>query len=407
MSRDRPPPADAVSSPPPSSTPSRLRNNYADEAAPIASAKRPTRRHKPATPMDITPRAAAREDEWSPMHRVRAVPRNSHATAAVDLNDELAGEQSAPLEPTEDVGQDSWVGRKVDALFSPVLSFLNGDGSADPAASEDTVSSVRGAFDDHATGNDEEGRTAAVSIAIRAALLEASKELEPDDIITTDSNLDCKDSATDDEGFDAVPVMTKTDSTNGDLVMTRGTGRSTDSRYHDGPSDNHCIHDDDDDSDYKGHTQLHQEYEEDVDEEEEFNPFLFIKSLPPYQYAVPPGWIMRSKALPPPSHDDPPICLVLDLDETLVHCTVEPIRNADMVFPVEFNGVEYTVHVRCRPFLTDFLEKVSRDFEVVVFTASQQVYADKLLDKIDPGESVMMMTAVDLCSVNLSIPSSF
>jgi CTD small phosphatase-like protein 2 len=107
--------------------------------------------------------------------------------------------------------------------------------------------------------------------------------------------------------------------------------------------------DEDDHSDYRGHAQgvghNNQDYEE--DEEEEFNPFLFIKSLPPYPYAIPPGWTSRSKALPPAHPEDPPICLVLDLDETLVHCTVEPIRGADMVFPVEFNGMEYTVVSQC------------------------------------------------------------
>lgn len=68
-----------------------------------------------------------------------------------------------------------------------------------------------------------------------------------------------------------------------------------------------------------------------------------------------------------------PVTLVLDLDETLVHCTVEPVPDPDMVFPVEFNGVQYQVHVRKRPHLEEFLLRVSKMFEVVVFTASQQV----------------------------------
>ena len=129
-----------------------------------------------------------------------------------------------------------------------------------------------------------------------------------------------------------------------------------------------------------------QDYEDDDndnDEEEEFNPYLFIKCLPYYSSVVPHP---QSKiCLPPKSRDSPPICLVLDLDETLVHCTVEPTPNADMIFPVNFNGIEYQVHVRTRPFLFEFLERVSQKFEVICFTASQQVYADELLDRIDPG----------------------
>lgn len=131
--------------------------------------------------------------------------------------------------------------------------------------------------------------------------------------------------------------------------------------------------------------------DEEEEDEEEFNPYMFIKSLPPYEYVLPPGWRSRPKALPPADPSSHPICLVLDLDETLVHCTVEPVADADMVFPVEFNGMNYQVHVRCRPFLTEFLEAVSRKFEVVIFTASQQVYADKLLDKIDPGEFMCVL----------------
>jgi CTD small phosphatase-like protein 2 len=79
------------------------------------------------------------------------------------------------------------------------------------------------------------------------------------------------------------------------------------------------------------------------------------------------------------------VCVkVLDLDETLVHCSVEPIVGADLTFPVEFNGVNYTVYVRKRPHLHRLLEAIRDKFEVVVFTASQKVYADRLLNLLDP-----------------------
>jgi len=118
-----------------------------------------------------------------------------------------------------------------------------------------------------------------------------------------------------------------------------------------------------------------------VDDEEEFNPYAFIKSLPAYEDVksfCPPD------RLPAKDVDAPPISLVLDLDETLVHCTVEAVDDADLTFPVEFHGMTYQVYVRLRPHLQEFLEAIADKFEVIVFTASQQVYADALLNLIDP-----------------------
>jgi len=485
MSRDNEPtspPTTMLSSPihktpppPPSSsaTPSRSsgqpRNNYTDETTPIASAKRPTSKRRVTTPMDCgnTPnnnnnttnnnssnvKRGNREyenEQLSPMHTVKVVPRDSHHTSAVTLYEKPSLEEQQQQ-------QHSWVGRKVDALFSPVLSFLNGKddrGEENEVVcyNDDNEIIVNGTTtsdnNDHDNVKDEQ--SVAVSAVIRSALLEASKELQEDSIIGNrgdeegdyDTNhhssvalLESYQSTSSyDDGFDNVPRMTTTDSTSkdadGDLVMhttggsscsdsnaiqhangetSRGRNHTRDANGHattiglqlsisqeEDLNNNNEYNNDyqDDDSDYKGHTTNESDNYEQDEEEEEFNPFLFIKSLPPYQYAIPPGWTTRSKALPPldPHQSSvPPICLVLDLDETLVHCTVEPIPNADMVFPVEFNGVEYTVHVRCRPFLTEFLERVSREFEVVVFTASQQVYADKLLDKIDPGEYLVKL----------------
>ena len=114
---------------------------------------------------------------------------------------------------------------------------------------------------------------------------------------------------------------------------------------------------------------------------EEFNPYLFIRLLPPYSSVRP---RVNRVVLPRKVSDAPPISLVLDLDETLVHCSVEPIPDPDLRFPVVFGGHTYQVYVRKRPFLERFLARVASKFEVTVFTASQSVYASRLLDLIDP-----------------------
>jgi len=115
-------------------------------------------------------------------------------------------------------------------------------------------------------------------------------------------------------------------------------------------------------------------------DEDEFDPFLFIKNLPPLTEE------MKNRVSPLPKKRSARNCLALDLDETLVHCSVQPIERAELTFTVNFNGCDYEVYVRTRPHLHTFLEQVSDWFEIVVFTASQKVYADKLLDILDPDK---------------------
>uniref|UniRef100_A0A0D6R111 FCP1 homology domain-containing protein n=1 Tax=Araucaria cunninghamii TaxID=56994 RepID=A0A0D6R111_ARACU len=93
--------------------------------------------------------------------------------------------------------------------------------------------------------------------------------------------------------------------------------------------------------------------------------------------------------LPKQTRRCPPITLVLDLDETLVHSTLEQCNDADFTFPVHFNLKEHTVYVRCRPYLQLFMDRVAGMFEIIVFTASQSIYAEQLLNVLDPKRKLI------------------
>ncbi len=141
-----------------------------------------------------------------------------------------------------------------------------------------------------------------------------------------------------------------------------------------------------------------EEVEEDEYCEVEFDPYAFIKTLPPLSKCVP----ARDKFLLPRltrhSHKK---TLVLDLDETLVHSTLDgSIDCSDFVFPVSLGTITHMVGVRKRPHLHTFLKRMAQLFDIVVFTASQKIYAEQLLDIVDPkGEYIRHRIYRDSCVV--------
>ena len=86
--------------------------------------------------------------------------------------------------------------------------------------------------------------------------------------------------------------------------------------------------------------------------------------------------------LPPQTSDKK--TLVLDLDETLVHSQFMTFScPSDVVIQIEIENEIHDIHVMVRPGVKEFLEKMEKYFEIVIFTASVSKYADPLLDIID------------------------
>ena len=81
-------------------------------------------------------------------------------------------------------------------------------------------------------------------------------------------------------------------------------------------------------------------------------------------------------------------CLVLDLDETLVHSSFRAVPGADFVIPVQIEDVVHFVYVMKRPGVDEFLVEMAKHYEVVVYTASLNKYADPLLDLLDPHKTI-------------------
>ena len=82
--------------------------------------------------------------------------------------------------------------------------------------------------------------------------------------------------------------------------------------------------------------------------------------------------------------------LILDMDETLIHC-VDDIEkeNPDVILEIDFPGEETAcAGINLRPYLMECLREAAQLMQVIVFTASHQTYADAILDYIDPDGSL-------------------
>ncbi|XP_024239801.1 carboxy-terminal domain RNA polymerase II polypeptide A small phosphatase 2 isoform X2 [Oncorhynchus tshawytscha] len=94
------------------------------------------------------------------------------------------------------------------------------------------------------------------------------------------------------------------------------------------------------------------------------------------------------------TQDQGKICVVIDLDETLVHSSFKPISNADFIVPVEIEGTTHQVYVLKRPYVDEFLQRMGELFECILFTASLAKPFPHVLDDLCSAKT---------CFVNLHI----
>ncbi|XWS15881.1 hypothetical protein CRYUN_Cryun34aG0040400 [Craigia yunnanensis] len=90
--------------------------------------------------------------------------------------------------------------------------------------------------------------------------------------------------------------------------------------------------------------------------------------------------------------------IVLDLDETLVHSIHSPPPPTyDFMIKPCIDGVRMKFYVLKRPGVDEFLESISKKYEVVVFTAGLEPYASLLLDILDPKGLISHRLYRDSC----------
>ena len=87
----------------------------------------------------------------------------------------------------------------------------------------------------------------------------------------------------------------------------------------------------------------------------------------------------------------------MDLDETLVHSSFQAVPDADFVIPVKIEEAFHFINVIKRPGVHAFLLELSYHYELVVYTALLNKYADPLLDLLDTYHIICAQLFWEFC----------
>lgn len=76
---------------------------------------------------------------------------------------------------------------------------------------------------------------------------------------------------------------------------------------------------------------------------------------------------------------------IFDLDETLIHCELKNLTAVDRVVDVKMpSGKMAKVGIYIRPHIFEALIEIKKKYHMIIYTASDQSYADSVMNLIDP-----------------------
>lgn len=114
-----------------------------------------------------------------------------------------------------------------------------------------------------------------------------------------------------------------------------------------------------------------------------------ISKITDYSFAIMKESMKRPVELQPTTKKT----LVLDLDETLVHCDfdlqkVTKVKKDIVSFIDSLNNEEIIMSVSLRPGVREFLQELTEHYDIGLFTASVKEYADAVCNLIDPESKI-------------------
>ena len=108
----------------------------------------------------------------------------------------------------------------------------------------------------------------------------------------------------------------------------------------------------------------------------------------------------ENEFLLPPKNEDKinKKSLVLDLDETLLHSQIQkPSSESD--YKLKLNKESGEIYINFRPGVKDFIRKMNKFYELIIFTASKPEYANPIINLIDERKLCSHKLFRDHCSL--------